>query len=86
MIDLSDPNTDVVKLYKEFKKWVNGIKRGMRKSKYTTSFFERHSVSGWIYFNKRQQRYGCLTETLLSIWERIGLVGIRDVNTFWFLK
>ena len=84
MIDLSDPNTDVIKLYKDFLKWI--IKNGeMYRQAGICKWFRDTAVEKWLYNNefipyKEEEKCRKLAKILLSVWSRINLIIVENPN------
>ena len=78
MIDLSDPNTDVIKVFNEFKIWYNG---GGYNIIYRNEFKIDYLFT-WLWFSQsleerdRIKASDCciLRNQLVKIWLKIGLI------------
>ena len=79
MIDLADPNTDVVKLYKEFKKLY-------RQTRFDNIFFEYGAIE-YLLGNKRMVSKDEIKKAkqIIAIWLRLGYIMKKSGWTYWFM-
>jgi hypothetical protein len=70
MIDLADPKTDVIKLFKSFKKYSKD---------YTVDERCQGTISRWLANDSYKNKEACYepAKQLLWVWEKLGLIKVR---------
>ena len=73
-LNLADPETDVVELFKDFKKWYINSPHWMEwpNKIYSYSEFPRSALRGWLSF--RSEQYLEETDQLILIWRKSGFI------------